>query len=111
MAITYTTTVSSMTVAPFQGSLTDVVTSVTWVVTGTDGKYTARKVGTTAVGGPDPTKFTAYPDLTPTQVLGWIPNPSTPKVQATIAAQIAQMEGASASVIKMPPWQKFRGKS
>jgi hypothetical protein len=103
MAVTYTTFVTSLTTAPALDGLTDVVTAVNWQVLATDGTYYAQQSGSDPVGPPDPTDFTAYPDLTEATVLGWIPDPSTPEVQTYLAANINGQANPT-SVVLPPPW-------
>jgi hypothetical protein len=103
MTVTYTTSVTSMVTAPSLDGLTDVVTAVNWQVLATDGKYYAQQSGTDAVGPPNPGDFTAYPDLTQAQVLAWIPDPSTPEVQAYLADNINGQANPT-SVVMPPPW-------
>jgi hypothetical protein len=107
MTATFTTTITGLVTAAQQGSLTDVVTAVNWMVVAKDGNKFARKVGSTPVGPADAAKFTAFPNLTLQQVLAWIPDPATPEVQAALVAQIAA-QVPPAIVTKMPPWSNVR---
>ncbi len=76
MATIYNWVVSSMSEVPQDGSLLDVVVTVSWRRNGTtevDGKvYIADVWGTMSCTTPSPTDFTAYPDLTLEQVCGWL---------------------------------------
>jgi hypothetical protein len=107
MTATFTTTITGLITAAQQGTLTDVVTAVNWMVVAKDGNKFARKGGSTPVGPADAAKFTAFPNLTLQQVLAWIPDPATPEVQAALTAQIAAQVPPSI-VTKMPPWTTVR---
>jgi hypothetical protein len=100
---TFTTTITGLVTAVQQGTLTDVVTAVNWMVVAKDGNKFARKTGFTPVGPADAAKFTAFASLTLEQVLSWIPDPSTPEVQAALTAQIAAQVPPAVST-KVPPW-------
>jgi hypothetical protein len=66
----------SLVTKPQEGDLTDVVVAVNWLRTGTvevDGiVYTANTFGAYSCPTPSETDFTAYPDLTEDQVIGWL---------------------------------------
>jgi hypothetical protein len=102
MSVTYTTIVNSMLVAKSLDGYDDVVTSINWQVLATDGTYSAQGGGTSPVGPVDPADFTPYPDLTQEHVLTWIPDPSTPELQAALADNITSQ--ATAVVLMGPPW-------
>ena len=71
MTTTTTWTVTAMDCYPTVGSETDVVFTVHWTCSGTDGTYNASVYSTCSVPTPTGT-FTPYADLTQEQVLGWI---------------------------------------
>jgi hypothetical protein len=63
---------------PTDGSYTDVVYNVNWIVTGTsdtldpDGNaYTATTIGTQAISTDDLSNFTPFADLTNSDVVSW----------------------------------------
>ena len=68
---TFTWTVSQLDCYPQADNQTDVVFTVHWQLTGTDGTYNGSVYSTCAVPAPTGT-FTPYADLTQEQVLGWI---------------------------------------
>ena len=103
MTATFTTTITGLTKAATQGILTDVVTAVNWMVVARDGNKFARKIGSTAIGAADPANFTPFQNLTSTQVLAWIPNPSTTDVQNALTAQIAAQVVPAVQTVA-PPW-------
>jgi len=68
---TFTWTVTQLDCYPQADNETDVVFTVHWQLTGTDGTYTGSVYSTCSVPAPTGT-FTPYADLTQEQVLGWI---------------------------------------
>jgi len=88
---TFTTTVSAMYTLPQVDGQTDVVVTVQYNVSGTDGTHTAE-IGlseqyTIQQGG----SFTPYADLTEAQVVGWIPESDLANAQACVQGQIDSM--------------------
>lgn len=68
--ITYTWTITQMTVKPQDGAYTDMVIVANWMCTGTEGQYAANQIGACQFTQPgDP--YTPYSQLTEQQVLGW----------------------------------------
>lgn len=86
----------------------NVVTTVHWVYTARDGDYTATMYSTVGLPGPGQ-PFTAYEDLTPNIVQGWVES-------AIGADQVAEMQKSLANSIEAqktpqggsmtPPWEK-----
>ena len=76
---------------PSADGLTNVVISANWRCNGNQGDYYGTCYGTAQFGPPDPTDFTAYPDLTQDQVLNWVFNSGVDKagVEANVNNQIA----------------------
>ena len=71
MANTYTWTVTAMDCYPQEDGNTDVVFTVHWTCSGTDGTYNGSVYSTCSVPLTAGT-FTPYAQLTQSQVLGWI---------------------------------------
>lgn len=71
MNITNTWTVVQMDCYPEADGETDVVFTVHWTLTGTDGTYTGSVYGSQAVTVDPAAPFTPYADLTQDQVIGW----------------------------------------
>lgn len=106
--ITYAWAVNSMTAYPQYAGETDVVFSISWVLSATDGTYNAAAYGsvdTTYVAG---TPFTAYADLTLDQVNGWVATALGPdgiaKAQADCDAAIAAQHAPNLPVTPPLPW-------
>ena len=72
MAITNTWTVVQMDCYPEVDGETDVVFTVHWTLTGTDGTYTSSVYGSQAVGLDPDAPFTPYDKLTENLVLNWV---------------------------------------
>ena len=91
MANTYTWTVTAMDYYPQEGGNTDVVFTVHWTCSGTDGTYSSSVYSTCSVPAPSGGSFTPYANLTQTQVLGWIWADGVDKdvTEAAVAQQIA----------------------
>mgnify|MGYP005992483245 CR=1 FL=1 len=70
MAITYTWTVTNMSV--LQTPQPDFVVNVQWQCVGVEDTYTATQVGITSFEDVQGDEFTPYADLTETQVLAWV---------------------------------------
>jgi hypothetical protein len=90
MTTTTTWTVTAMDCYPQEGSNTDVVFTVHWTCSGTDGTYFGSVYSTCAVPTPSGS-FTPYDQLTQQQVLGWIwaNGVDQAATEAAVAQQIA----------------------
>jgi len=104
MAIDYTWTFNPLEFED-NGDLPKSVSVVHWQCSGTDGTHSARSIGTEAMSDPDPDSFTAWDDLTPEIVKGWLPPAVISAAEANIAASIARMvEEAAANKGTGVPW-------
>jgi len=105
MAINYNWVVSSLDTAPVDGELNDVVKVVHWRYQATDGDYQAEVYSSFACGEPSETDFTAYPNLTEEQVIGWLESGlDVEAMQESLANQIADLKNPK--IVSLPlPWQ------
>lgn len=108
MANTYTWAIAYMDTKPSEDGLTNVVISCQWTceaTTGGDTPTTASNYGYAHFGPPSTTDFTAYPDLTQDQVLGWVwaSGVSQADVEAGLDANIEQQLNPP-TVILPNPW-------
>ena len=79
-------------VSPEYDGLTNVVTAINWVCTGTNGLVTSSSSGTVQLGTPNPAKFVPYADITQEMAFQWVSQSiSVTGVEAAIAAQIKQI--------------------
>jgi len=80
------------------------VVNVLWTVTGLDGQYTASIDGNSQFTVQEGT-FTPYPQLTESQVIGWIPPEQIASAQACVQGQIDSMITPPVSPANTPlPW-------
>ena len=93
MAVSYQWNVQQMDAYPELDGETDVVFTVHWTLTGTDGTYTAGVYGSVGVTVDPDAPFTPYADLTQAQVIGWVQNAlgaeQVAAYEANVATQIA----------------------
>lgn len=101
-----TWTVESMQTAPQENSLADVVKTVCWLCSDTDGVNEVRRGGKTdvLVDGPN---FTPYDQLTQAQVIAWVQAALGPQevasIEADLQAQLAYV--AAPPIVILPlPW-------
>lgn len=98
----------SLDTAPSEDGLTDVVKTVHWrrraTETVEEKTYTVDSYGTMACGAPSETDFTAYPDLTEPQVVGWLEaGLDVLAIDAGLATQIENL--INPTIINLPlPW-------
>lgn len=106
----YNWVIAQLDTAPQDGNLHDVVKTIHWRRRGTevvDGKtYTAEVYSAYNCPSPSPTDFTAYADLTQTQVEGWLEaGLDVTSIDANIATQIEQQ--INPPIITPPlPWNQ-----
>lgn len=72
MTITYNWSVTAMDAYPQAEGETDVVFTVHWTCSGTDGTYSASVYSTCGVTYTAGSPYTPYADLTEQQVIGWV---------------------------------------
>ena len=87
--ITYTWTVVQMNAYPKADGEQDVVFTVHWALSGTDGTYTGSTYGSTGVTVDGSAPFTPYADLTQDQVIGWVQDAMGAEQVASYEANIA----------------------
>lgn len=107
MAITYDWIFNPLTIRPAEGSLSDVVITIDWRRTAVDGEYASSVYGQVNLGPPDPDDYTAFSDLTKTQVEGWVVAALTQSVvdeyDASLAVNIEQQKNPP-TIPMPPPW-------
>ena len=102
MTITNTWSVIQMDAYPEYEGEPDVVFTVHWTLSGTDGTYTGSSYGSVGITLTEGSTFTAYADLTLDQVLGWVWTNGVDK-DATEAAVAAQIEAQINPPVVTPP--------
>jgi hypothetical protein len=88
---TFTTTVQYMFTLPQVDGHTDVVVTVFYNVSGTDGVYTAYVELTNQYTVQQGGTFTPYDQLTEAQVVSWIPQDQLTNAQANVQSQLNSM--------------------
>lgn len=90
MTITNTWNVVQMDAYPEYEGEPDVVFTVHWTLSGTDGTYSGSSYGSVGITLTEGSTFTPYADLTLDQVLGWVWANGVDKdaTEANVAAQI-----------------------
>ena len=101
--ITYTWSFPQFIVNPSTDGLTNVVTAINWVCTGTNGTYTSSASGTAYLGVPNPAEFVPYADITQQMAYSWVTGCiSMPGVEAQIASQINLLSQTAAQTQNPP---------
>ena len=93
MAITYNWGIVQLDAYHKKDGLTDVVFTVHWTLTGTDGTYTGGVYGSVGVTLDEGNGYTPYDELTKEQVVGWVQD-------ALGAEQVASLESSVANQIE-----------
>jgi hypothetical protein len=90
-------------VNPSSDGLTNVVTAINWVCTGTNGLVTSSSSGTVQLGTPNPAEFVPYADITQEMAFQWVSQSiSITGVETAIAAQINQISTPQVQPQKPP---------
>ena len=88
----YTWEFPQFIVNPSSDGLTNVVTAINWVCTGTNGLVTSSSSGTVQLGTPNPAEFVPYADITQQMAYMWVSQCiSMPGVEAQVGAQISAL--------------------
>ena len=108
MANTYTWSFPTLTAYPTYESQTDVVYTVHWVLSGTDGNgHNGSVYGTVSLTYTAGSAFTPFAQLTESQVQGWVTSAlgatQVSALEANIDQQI-QQQVTPTSVNLTPPW-------
>ena len=107
MAITNTWAVQQMDAYPEYEGEPDVVFTVHWTLTGTDGTYAGSVYGSVGVSTSTSGAFTPYEDLTEVQVVGWVQDALGEEQVAAYEANVAQQisDQINPPVVTPPlPW-------
>ena len=104
MATTYTWKVTALDAQPLHDGHTNVINTVHWTLSGTDGEHTASSYGSVGVTYDADATFTEYDNLTEADVLAWVWN-SVDKAEqeANIEKQLAELANPS-KVTLSPAW-------
>ena len=89
MATAYNWNCKTVDVHPTEGSETDVVYNVHWIVTGVEGEYSVTNIGTQIVPLSEGSTFIPFEDLTNEIVVGWTKEAMGEETVASIETGIA----------------------
>lgn len=104
--ITYAWIVNAMDCYPQAEGHTDVVFTVHWTCSGTDGAHTGSVYSTCSIPV-STTNFTPYADLTQEQVIGWCWANGVDKAATESAVQLQIANLANPPVVTPPlPWSQ-----
>ena len=104
MANTYTWKVAAIDAQPSHEGHSNVINTVHWTLSGTDGEHTASSYGSAGVTYNADAPFTDYTNLTEEEVLAWVWN-SVDKTEqeSNVDNQLAELASPS-SVSLQPTW-------
>ena len=92
MAVTWS--VASLDSTKTVGSLSDVVTTVHWTASDSDGDHTGSSYGSVGLAEADGGSFTAYADITKDNAVAWVKaalgTDEVTSIETSIAAQITE---------------------
>ncbi len=104
--MTVTWDIASLDATKTVGSLSDVVTTVHWTASDSDGDHTGSAYGSVGLAEADSGSFTAYADITKANAIAWakaaLGSEEVTAIEARIAAQIS--ESKSPTVSSGVPW-------
>ena len=83
------------------GSLSDVVTTVHWTASDTDGDHTGSSYGSVGLAEADSSSFTAYADIKESDAVAWakaaLGADEVTNIETSIAAQITESKTPTSS--------------
>lgn len=104
MTTTYTWNIAQLDAYPEYEGHSDVVFTVHWTLSGTDGEYTAGVYGSVGVTLDPEATYTPYADLTQAQVVGWVQDALGEEQVASYEANVAgQIDALVNPPVVTPP--------
>ena len=104
MAVTWD--IASLDATKTVGSLSDVVTTVHWTASDSDGDHTGSAYGSIGLAAADSSSFTAYADITKDNAIAWakaaLGSDEVTAIETRIAAQIT--ESKTPTTTSGVPW-------
>lgn len=102
-AIAFAWGIASLEASPIEDGFSNVVKTIHWTLTATEGDYTASSYGSVAAGSVDPEDFTPYAELTQAQVAGWLESLlDGEQLRASLAEQIAAQKNPPITTPPLP---------
>lgn len=101
---TYTWGIAQLEVAPSEDNLINVVKTVHWTLSVTEGDLAASSYGSVSLEAPEAEAFTPYDELTEADVISWLEAKlDGDQMRSALATQIEQQR--TPSIVKPPlPW-------
>lgn len=104
MATTYTWKVAALDAQPSHDGHTNVINTVHWTLSGTDGEHTASSYGSVGVTYDADAPFTEYDNLSEADVLAWVwSSVDKAETEANVEKQLAELATPS-KVTLTPAW-------
>lgn len=104
----YSFRITNLYCYPTYQSLDNVVFTIMWEYTGTDGTYSANVSGSTQIPYSEEVEYTPFENLTETQVMSWIEQYTEPAalsdMQTQIEASVVQQSAPPAVINPILPW-------
>jgi len=92
MAATWTVSSMERTLTDSESGLTDIVVTLHWQLTDSDGDHHGRCYGTVGLEAPDADSFTAYADISEADAIAWakaaLGDEQVTAYEASVASQI-----------------------
>lgn len=92
MAATWTVSTMERTLTDSESGLTDIVVTLHWQLTDSDGDHHGRCYGTVGLEAPDADSFTAYADISEADAIAWakaaLGDEQVEAYEASVASQI-----------------------
>lgn len=104
---TYTWGFPALGVVYNEDNLENVIQTVNWTLTATDGEYSASCYGSVTLASPSPASFTPYDEVTEEMVIAWtteaLGEEQVAQYEATLAGQIEAQKNPTGGNLP-PPW-------
>jgi hypothetical protein len=102
--IAYEWGIAQLEVAPSEDGLTDVVKTIHWTLSATDGELSASSYGSVGMDAPEAEAFTPYAELSKDAVIGWLEAKlDADAIRAGLAGQI-DAQRAPQIITPSLPW-------
>ena len=101
--INYSWLITNVELQKQENILQNVVITINWTLTASEGNYKTRESGTTNLQPPDPNNFIDYQNLTNDILVSWIAaNENVPLLKKGLAEKIAEMESQPTIFVNFP---------
>lgn len=104
MSIVYTWNVNTLETAASENDLSDVIRTVHWRLSATDGVHNDEIIGTVYLGEPNADNFTEFNSITEQQVIAWVESKVELENLKKILEDRLSVLANPPIVIKQGPW-------